>query len=312
MKVNVNNIDKHFGIGSKRKQVLEDVTFEANKGRVIGFLGPNGAGKSTTIKAALNLITLDKGEILYDNERLVTKDIPHNIVYSVINPDSFAKNRSAINHLKSVAALSGISVKRVKECLDEVGLSEVANKNVGKFSLGMKQRLSIATCILSDPKVLIFDEPMNGLDPEGVNWVRNFIKRKAKEGKVIIYSSHILSEVSITADDLVIIGKGKIIMKDSLANLLKGGKDANIVIDTPDGTKLKKAVKAYKNAKIKELSKNEFEVVGIDSKKLLAKLVKEGVEIETFSKKQNLEKIFIELTNSSLEYSKPLTKSNKK
>ena len=226
--ITVEKLSKSYG----RNKVLNNLNFHVPDGQVTGFLGPNGAGKSTTMRCMLGLDRPSAGHVNfsgnYRNGQTYSGEFAGlsektQIVGSVLDATWFAPNRSGRNHLRVLAHGAGISDKRVDECLDIVGLTKAGKKKAGGYSLGMKQRLGLAAALLGNPQHLIMDEPVNGLDPEGVTWMRNTIRALAGEGRSVLVSSHLLSEMQLTADRLVVIGKGKMIGEYTMEEFLSGG-----------------------------------------------------------------------------------------
>ncbi|MEE4024369.1 ABC transporter ATP-binding protein [Gordonia sp. PKS22-38] len=203
----VENLTKVFG----QVRAVEDLTFEVRPGVVTGFLGPNGAGKSTTMRMMLGLDRPTSGIVTINGQPYRGLDHPLRQVGALLDAGWIHPNRSARSHLRWMAASNGIPKRRVDEVLEMVGLSSVASKRAGGFSLGMKQRLGLAGAMLGDPHTLLFDEPVNGLDPEGIVWIRGFMRNLAREGRTVLVSSHLLTEMSLTADHLVVIGQGRLI-----------------------------------------------------------------------------------------------------
>jgi ABC-2 type transport system ATP-binding protein len=216
----------HLNKNYRKKTAVDNLSFEVATGKVTGFLGPNGAGKSTTMRLMLGL-DHGKGSTTYDGKKLYEYPEPSKVVGILLEAKAFHPTRSARNHLKILATAGNIPLKRVDEVLEIVGIKEVAKKGPGKFSLGMSQRLGIAAAILGKPKYLILDEPANGLDPEGIAWLRDFLKKYAAEGNAVFVSSHLLSEMSQMADNIIVIGKGKLIIETSI-NELAGVKSDEI------------------------------------------------------------------------------------
>ena len=205
--IEAKDLTKRYG----KTVAVNEVSFTVKPGQVTGFLGPNGAGKSTTMRMILGLDAPTSGSVLVDGKPYHHLTDPLRSVGALLDPRAIVGGRSAANHLMWLADSNGISRRRVSEVLDIVGLSEVAGKRVGTFSLGMNQRLGIAAALLGDPETLIFDEPINGLDPEGILWIRNLMKSLASEGRTVFLSSHLMSEMAQTADHLIVIGRGRII-----------------------------------------------------------------------------------------------------
>lgn len=225
-----------------RTVAVNDLSFTVTPGRVTGFLGPNGAGKSTTMRMILGLDRPTAGDVRIDGKRYAELRKPLHTVGALLDARWVHPNRSARAHLHWLARSNGIGRKRVDEVLGLVGLSEVAGKRAGGFSLGMSQRLGIAGALLGDPQVLLFDEPVNGLDPEGISWIRTLMQSLAAQGRTVFVSSHLLSEMAITATELVVIGRGRLITQCSTAGFVEGGSDAAVRVRTPDAERLRTAL----------------------------------------------------------------------
>lgn len=211
--------------------VVDDMSFEVAAGRVTGFVGPNGAGKSTTMRMMVGLTRPDSGEITYGGVSYTQLANPARVVGSVLDAHSMHPGRTARNHLRAMAALSDISTDRVDAVLDEVGLTSAANQRAGKFSLGMRQRLALARALLGNPDVLLLDEPANGLDPDGIRWLRHYLSNFAKQGGTVFVSSHLIGELEMFADDLVVIGGGRLLAADSL-EAITAGKGTTVTVET--------------------------------------------------------------------------------
>ncbi len=239
--IEVHKLTKHFGPVS----AVNDLSFEVAAGRVTGFLGPNGSGKTTTLRILLGLVSTTAGTATFGGRRYVDIEQPIHHVGSVLEATSFHPGRRARDHLASVAVGAGIPMSRVDETLDLVGLSDVARRRVGKFSLGMRQRLQLATALLGEPEILILDEPSNGLDPQGIQWLRTFIRHQASIGHAVLVSSHLLSEMEETVDDVVIISEGRLVMQTTLAELAtRAGTSTGMRIRTPEVARLTAALDA--------------------------------------------------------------------
>lgn len=294
--ITVSHLQKAFG----KKVAVDDISFEVETGKVTGFLGPNGAGKSTTMRLMLGL---DKGsgQTTFDGKMLHEYAHPSQVVGVLLDAKSYHPTRSARNHLKVLAAAGGIPDNRVDEVLDIVGLKQVAKKGPGTFSLGMSQRLGIAAALLGSPKYLLLDEPANGLDPEGIAWLRSFLKKYADQGNAVFVSSHLLSEMALMADNVVVIGKGKMIASTSMRDLIAKNSQSSVFVRTSDAKKLRKALEAKQlnvtdhdqglsvaKAKTDEVGKIAFDA---------------GVPIlELTNHNASLEDAFLELTASAEEY----------
>ncbi len=290
---------EHLSKKYRKKVAVDDVSFEVATGKVTGFLGPNGAGKSTTMRLMLELDN-GKGSTTFDGKKLHEFSKPSKVVGILLEAKAFHPTRTARAHLRVLAAAGGVPDKRVDEVLDIVGLKDVAKKKPGKFSLGMSQRLGIAAAILGKPKYLLLDEPANGLDPEGIHWLRQFLKDYADEGNAVFVSSHLLSEMSLMADDLVVIGKGKLITTGSVQDFLDSAKGKGVF------------VRAAKLAQLERVLRAKFSVEKLDgglkvsggSTDEIGKLAFEaGVPIfELANRSVSLEEAFLEITADSQEY----------
>lgn len=226
----------------KGNTVVNDLNFEVSPGIVTGFLGPNGAGKSTTMRMIVGLDEPTKGTARIDGKAYAEYKRPLEKVGTLLDAKWVHPNRSAAAHLRWVAAANGFSKKRVDEVLGIVGLSDVAGRKAGKFSLGMGQRLGLACALLGDPEVLILDEPVNGLDPEGIRWVRDFVRALAREGRTVLISSHLLSEMAQTADHLIVIGKGRLVANQSTHEFIKSTSEVSTVVRTDHLAEMKAAL----------------------------------------------------------------------
>jgi len=213
--VSARGLTKHFG----SVRAVQDLTFDVPSGRVTGFLGPNGAGKTTTLRMALGLVRPTAGEALIGGRRYSELSHPRSAVGALLEATSFHPGRRARDHLRVLAQQTGVPVGRVDEMLELVGLTEAADRRVSGYSLGMRQRLGLASALLGDPGVLVLDEPANGLDPAGIAWLRDLLRTQAEEGRAILVSSHVLSEVAQTVDQVVIVHEGRLRFAGSLDDL---------------------------------------------------------------------------------------------
>lgn len=218
MAIEVRSLSKRYG----GKLAVDDVSFEVPAGRVTGFLGPNGAGKSTTMRVIVGLDRPSSGEALIDGQRYAQLRLPLRQVGALLDAKSAHRSRTAVDHLRAVAATHGIGRARVDEVIDIAGLTPVARKRVGGFSLGMSQRLGIAVALLGDPGTLILDEPVNGLDPDGVTWMRELLRGLATEGRTVFLSSHLLTELALVASHVIVIGRGRILADTAVGELTRG------------------------------------------------------------------------------------------
>ena len=224
--IEVSHLSKKFG----PLTAVDDLSFQVEPGRVTGFLGPNGAGKTTTLRIALDLVHATAGSVTFDGQRYSQLTKPQSHVAAALEASSFHPGRTALDHLKFLAPMVGVKDARCREVLELVGLTDVARKRVKGFSLGMRARLGLAATMLGDPEVLLLDEPTNGLDPEGIAWMRGLLRHLAGQGHTILVSSHLLSEVQQTVDDVVIIAHGRLVHASSLDDLAKLSEARTLVI----------------------------------------------------------------------------------
>lgn len=283
----------------RKKIAVDNISFKVETGKVTGFLGPNGAGKSTTMRLMLGLDN-GKGKTTFDGKRLQRYANPSQVVGILLEAKAFHPTRTARNHLAVLAAAGGISDKRIDEVLDIVGLKEVAKKRPGKFSLGMSQRLGIAAAILGQPKYLLLDEPANGLDPEGIHWLRQFLKDYADQGNAVFVSSHLLSEMSLMADDLVVIGKGKLITSGTVDDIVNAASGTGVFVRAENLSKLEKALKGkFSVAK----TDGGLDIRGAKTDEVGKAAFAAGIPVlELSNKTASLEDAFLEITATSQEY----------
>ena len=227
--IELRGLTKHFG----DVIAVDDLTFDLEAGTVTGLLGPNGAGKTTTLRMLLGLVAPTAGTATIDGCRYVDLPDPARHVGAVLEATSFHPGRRAIDHLRVLASAAGLPERRASEALEQVGMSDHARRRVAGFSLGMRQRLGLAAALLGEPAVLVLDEPANGLDPEGVHWLRNFLRQQADEGRTVVVSSHLLAEVAQTVDHVVIMDKGRLLTSANLADLTARTGSA-VVVRTPE------------------------------------------------------------------------------
>lgn len=300
--IKAKNLSKSYrvGRGFKTKPAVDDLSFEVETGKVTGFLGPNGAGKSTTMRLMLGL-DRGRGSTTFDGKKLNSYKQPSKIVGVLLEAKAFHPTRSARNHLKVLADEGGISHWRVDEVLEIVGLDDVKRKGPGKFSLGMSQRLGIAAAILGKPKYLMLDEPANGLDPEGIAWLRQFLRDYAKEGNGVLVSSHLLSEISLMADNVIVIGKGKLIANTSVKDLLNKNSGNSVLVQAASRSALEKALKGAGYTFNK--SENGFTVSGATTEEIGRLAHSAGLTLVELSRHNaSLEEVFLELTEEAEEF----------
>lgn len=300
--IKVSNLSKSYrvGRGFSRKPAVSNLSFEVETGKVTGFLGPNGAGKSTTMRLMLGL-DRGKGNTTYDGKKLRAYSQPSQVVGMLLEAKAFHPTRTARNHLKVLADEGGISHWRVDEVLELVGLSKVAKKSPGKFSLGMSQRLGIAAAILGKPRYLLLDEPANGLDPEGIAWLRQFIRDYAKQGNGVLISSHLLSEMGQMADNVVVIGRGKLIASTSVKNLLTQSTGNSVFVRASSSAALEKSLRASKLAFTK--TDGGYAVTGSSLEGVGKMAHDHGLTLVELSRHNpSLEDAFLELTEGTEEF----------
>jgi ABC-2 type transport system ATP-binding protein len=290
----------------QKKLAVNNLSFKIETGKVTGFLGPNGAGKSTTMRLMLGLDN-GGGKTTFDGKLLHEYDRPSKMVGILLEAKAFHPTRTAQQHLRILAAAGGVSSKRVDEVLEEVGLSGVAKKGPGKFSLGMSQRLGIAAALLGKPKYLMLDEPANGLDPEGIAWLREFLKAYADKGNAVFVSSHLLSEMSLMADNIVVIGKGTLIADTSMSDLITKSGHSGVFVRSPKLSQLERALHGRK-AELNKVS-GGLKVSGLSTDEIGKLAFEAGVPIyELAPQAASLEEAFLELTAGSEEFATKETK----
>jgi ABC-2 type transport system ATP-binding protein len=293
-------VAEHLSKRYKKKMAVDDLRFTVETGKVTGFLGPNGAGKSTTMRLMLGLDN-GGGSTLFDGKKLHSHPKPSKVVGILLEAKAFHPTRTARQHLSILAAAGDIPKSRVAEVLDIVGLKDVANKKPGKFSLGMSQRLGIAAAILGEPKYLLLDEPANGLDPEGIAWLRAFIKDYADKGNAVFVSSHLLSEMAQMADNIVVIGKGKLIADTSMEKLVNESAASGAYVRSPQLDLLEKALAAEKLTVA--AYRDGLKVAGSATDKIGEIAHQANIPIyELTAHTASLEEAFLELTAGSEEY----------
>ncbi|KGF24526.1 ABC transporter ATP-binding protein [Corynebacterium tuscaniense] len=300
--IEVNSLTKEYG----KVRAVDDLTFTVEPGVVTGFLGPNGAGKSTTMRMILGLDTPTTGTALIDGTPYRSLSNPLNKVGALLDAKAIHPNRSARNALLWEAQASGIDTSRVDAVLDLVGLTSVANKKVGGFSLGMGQRLGIAAAMLGDPEYLILDEPVNGLDPEGIRWVRELLRRFAAEGRTVLVSSHLLAEMAQTADHLIVIGKGRLVAAGSVHDFIKENSVLTTVVRTPHLAEFSAALESEGisfTQGVDPEGRPTIEVAGSSSEHIGALAFSTGVMLsELTERRASLEDAYIRRTEGAVQY----------
>ncbi|MBB4906641.1 ABC transporter ATP-binding protein [Actinophytocola algeriensis] len=295
--IEAEGLSKRYG----KTLAVDNLSFSVQSGRVTGFLGPNGAGKSTTMRMILGLDKPSGGNVRIDGKRYKELHNPLRTVGALLDAKWVHPNRSARAHLRWLAKSNRLSPKRVDEVLDLVGLTDVANRRAGGFSLGMSQRLGIAAALLGDPQVLLFDEPVNGLDPEGILWIRRFMHRLAEEGRTVFVSSHLLSEMALTAQELIVIGKGKLISQCSTEEFVAQATENTVLVRSPQLALLRSALGEL-GASIRDDGES-LVVSGMDIAKIGELAAAKNVALHELSPQRgSLEEAFIQLTGDAVEY----------
>jgi ABC-2 type transport system ATP-binding protein len=276
-------------------------------GLVTGFLGPNGAGKSTTMRLILGLDSATKGSITVNGSKYAAHRRPLSEVGALLEAKAVHPGRSAYNHLLAIAQSNHIARKRIDEVLDLVGLSAVAKKRAGGFSLGMGQRLGIATALLGDPSILILDEPVNGLDPEGILWIRNLLKHVASQGKTVFVSSHLMSEMALTADHLIVVGRGRLIADAATSEVIRLSSSSHVRVRSPQATTLAELINANSGTATQSPD-SALAVTGLSIEAIGDLAAANGIVLHELSLAQaSLEEAFMELTEDSVDFRAPGT-----
>ena len=296
--IEARGLTKRYG----EKTAVSELTFTVRPGIVTGFLGPNGAGKSTTMRMILGLDNPTQGEVTVNGRPYAEHPAPLHEVGALLEAKAVHTGRSAYHHLLALAFTHGISRTRVEEVIDLVGLDDVAYNRVGGFSLGMGQRLGIACALLADPATLVLDEPVNGLDPEGILWIRNLMRGLAAEGRTVFVSSHLMSEMALTAEHLVVIGRGKLIADVSVAEFTESASRKVVRVRTPMATQLRDLL-VGPQVTVSGLEPGLLEVTGADSATIGTLACRHAIPLTELTPVQaSLEEAFMELTRDAVEY----------
>jgi len=295
--IEVNELTKRYG----GTTAVKDLTFTVRPGQVTGFLGPNGSGKSTTLRVILGLHEPTSGTVTIEGRPFRNRPRGLRHVGSLLDAHDVHGGRSAAAHLSALARSNRIPRRRVDEVLREVGLAEVAKRRIGGFSLGMKQRLGIASSLLGDPPVLLFDEPLNGLDPEGVKWVRELFRRLAAEGRTVFVSSHLMSEMEHTADQLIVIGRGELLAAESLTEFSARSDRQSVSVTTPAATVLRDLLTAAGAAV--HVEGEQLTVTGLTAVLIGEIARRHGLPLHELSTRPaSLEEAFMELTADRVQF----------
>jgi ABC-2 type transport system ATP-binding protein len=296
--IEARNLSKRYG----GTLAVDDLSFDVKPGMVTGFLGPNGAGKTTTMRMILGLDHPNAGQVTVGGRHYRDLPAPLHEVGALLDAKAVHGGRTAYNHLLCLAQSNGIPKSRVGEVLAIVGLETVARRRAGGFSLGMGQRLGIAAALLGDPEVLMFDEPVNGLDPEGIVWVRTLMRGLAAEGRTVFVSSHLMSEMALTADHLVVIGRGRLIRDEGVNDFVASSSRQSVRVRSPQGAELTAHLKAA-GATVHPLTDGLIQVTGLDAAAVGELAAANGVVLhELTPEKASLEEAFMELTSDTVEF----------
>ena len=284
------------------KTAVDDLSFDVQPGIVTGFLGPNGAGKSTTMRMIIGLDAPTRGTVTVNGRRYSEHRAPLHEVGALLEARAVHVGRSARNHLLALAATTGIPTRRVDELLELVGLTEVATRRIGGFSLGMGQRLGIAAALLGDPGTLILDEPVNGLDPEGILWIRHLLKSLAREGRTVLVSSHLMSEMALTAEHLIVIGRGRLIADVPMAEFVDRASSDHVFVRSPQADRLRQLLTGP-GVIVTSAAAGQLDVVGLTSDHIGDVAAANAIAVHELTPQQaSLEEAFMALTRDAVEY----------
>jgi ABC-2 type transport system ATP-binding protein len=296
--IDAHNLSKRYG----DKLAVDDISFVVRPGIVTGFLGPNGSGKSTTMRLILGLDAPTSGSVTVNGKPYREHKAPLHEVGALLEARSIHTGRSAYNHLLALAQTHGIPRKRVDELIDLVGLHDVAKKRVGQFSLGMGQRLGIASALLGDPKTVMLDEPVNGLDPEGVHWMRTLLRRLASEGRTVFVSSHLMSEMALTADHLIVIGRGRLIADTSVEDFVRNASGVRVRVRSPQAARLAELA-AGPDVHVTNAGSDALEIDGLTTEQVGELAAANHIVLHELTPIQaSLEEAFMELTRDDVEF----------
>ena len=296
--IEATGLTKDYG----KKRAVDDLSFTVRPGVVTGFLGPNGSGKSTTMRLILGLDRPTGGDVLVNGKHYRDHSAPLHEVGALLEARSIHTGRSAYNHLLALAQTHGIGRKRVEELVDLVGLHDVARKRAGQFSLGMGQRLGIATALLGDPHTFLLDEPANGLDPEGIHWMRTLLKGLAAEGRAVFVSSHLMSEMALMADHLIVIGRGRLIADTSVDEFVRRAAGAVVRVRSPQATALRELLLGP-DVTVESDQAGVLEVAGLTAEQIGELAAANNIVLHELTQIQaSLEEAFMEMTRDDIEF----------
>jgi ABC-2 type transport system ATP-binding protein len=296
--IEVAGLRKRFGSAL----ALDGMSFVVQPGKVTGFVGPNGAGKSTTMRVILGLDAPDAGRALVDGQPYARLQRPLSHIGALLDAGALQPGRKARNHLLWLAHSQGLTAQRVDEVIGQAGLASVARRKAGGYSLGMRQRLGIAAAMLGDPPILMLDEPFNGLDPEGIVWMRGYLRGLAAQGRAVLVSSHLMSELQDTADHLVVVGRGKVIADTSVAELIAAASGDQVSVRTSARSEAM-TVLAHAGATVAATERDMLTVGGLPAERIVALLAEAGVGFsEVTAHRASLEEAYMEMTRSAVEF----------
>ncbi|MFF3593207.1 ATP-binding cassette domain-containing protein [Streptomyces sp. NPDC002387] len=297
--IDARQLTKRYGA----KTAVDGLDFLVKPGTVTGFLGPNGAGKSTTMRMVVGLDSPTSGSVTVNGHRYAHHRAPLQEVGALLEAKSIHPGRSAYNHLRALALTHGIPHRRVDEVIELTGLGSVAKKRAGAFSLGMGQRLGIAAALLGDPQTVMLDEPVNGLDPEGVLWIRNLLTSLAEEGRTVFVSSHLMSEVALVADHLIVVGRGRLLADTTVRDLVREAGGDTVQVATQDPSQLRDILAGPGVDITGHVGSEELRVTGLTAREIGLRAAKHGIALFELSTRQvSLEEAFMELTREAVEY----------
>jgi ABC-2 type transport system ATP-binding protein len=297
--IEAHQLTKRYG----EKTAVDQLDFTVKPGSVTGFLGPNGAGKSTTMRMIIGLDAPTSGSVVVNGRRYAEHVAPLYEVGALLEAKSIHPGRTAFNHLLAQAYTHGIPRRRVDEVIELTGLQTVAGKRAGSFSLGMSQRLGIAAALLGDPATVMLDEPVNGLDPEGVLWIRNLLTRLAAEGRTVFVSSHLMSEMALVAEHLIIVGRGRLLADTSVDRLVREAGGDSVHVATADPARLREVLAGPGVEVIGQAGTEELTVVGLSARDIGLRAAEHGIALfELTPRTVSLEAAFMELTRDAVEY----------
>jgi ABC-2 type transport system ATP-binding protein len=288
--IEISGLTKTFG----SVHAVDDLSFTVSPGRVTGFLGPNGAGKTTTLRCLLGLVSPTSGTATFDGTPYAGLDRPAATVGAALEATGFHPGRTGRDHLRVLCTAAGLAPERVEQTLEQVGMTDAAERRAGEYSLGMRQRLQLATALLGDPAVLVLDEPANGLDPEGIAWLRGFLRHEADHGRTVLVSSHVLVEVEQTVDDVVIVNRGRLVHAGALADLTADGRP--VVVRSPDVHRLETALVSLRSVTVERQGHDGLVVRGATTAEIGRAALAAQVELhELRDGRSDLEHVFLSL-----------------